>query len=611
MDEREIVFALREGRHTIGTSGAADVVLRTPGVSRRHAVLDVRQDALLVEDLGSTNGTFVDGTLVQGGRLVRMGAEIRVGPVRLHVEPVSEEDHLAIVLDPVQRGEAGDEWLPTSRLATPDAGRSHARLGQGGAPPADLWLLCIEGFVERLHHVVRGGDLAPALSFLGTTLAAEGCCVVQWTESGDPLVLGAWGALHESPPHAAARRLADGTHGCGAALFEREPKLGVAALTRTDGSTLGLMVWGAYEHRSSSARMLQVLIRMIDHARPGALDHGGAPAASAKPHPELVFPAGYRPGTSPAMTALYAQMRALLRGDLPVLINGETGVGKEMIARILHESSERSQRPFVAVNCAAIPAELLESEMFGIEQGVATGVKARPGKFRLAEGGTLFLDEIGEMAPSLQAKLLRVLQQKEIQPLGGQPRAIDVRVIAATNVDLTRHVAAGALRADLYYRLAGCVLDVPPLRACAEDIPALVEYFLRRFASDVGVRIRGLTVGALRALTSYPWTGNIRELEHLIRRIVYMSTDGEVIDIGRLPRGWLEPRAHGDRVSRLLEGLECLELGPLVDAVEEHLIREALRRAGGKKVEARRLLGLSRNGLDSKMKRLGIEASSD
>jgi transcriptional regulator with PAS, ATPase and Fis domain len=311
------------------------------------------------------------------------------------------------------------------------------------------------------------------------------------------------------------------------------------------------------------------------------------------------------------MTALYAQMRALLRGDLPVLINGETGVGKEMIARILHESSERSQRPFVAVNCAAIPAELLESEMFGIEQGVATGVKARPGKFRLAEGGTLFLDEIGEMAPSLQAKLLRVLQQKEIQPLGGQPRAIDVRVIAATNVDLTRHVAAGALRADLYYRLAGCVLDVPPLRACAEDIPALVEYFLRRFASDVGVRIRGLTVGALRALTSYPWTGNIRELEHLIRRIVYMSTDGEVIDIGRLPRGWLEPRAHGDRVSRLLEGLECLELGPLVDAVEEHLIREALRRAGGKKVEARRLLGLSRNGLDSKMKRLGIEASSD
>jgi transcriptional regulator with PAS, ATPase and Fis domain len=352
-----------------------------------------------------------------------------------------------------------------------------------------------------------------------------------------------------------------------------------------------------------------VLLRIIEHTRRSPLDDAREPVRSPR-HPDLVFPADYRPGTSPAMSSLYTQMRALLRGDLPVLINGETGVGKEMVARILHESSDRSQHPFVAINCAAIPSELLEAEMFGIEKGVATGVEARPGRFQLAQGGTLFLDEIAETKPALQAKLLRALQQKEIQPVGGRPRPVDVRVLAATNVNLSRHIEDGALRSDLYYRLAGCVLEVPPLRACAEDVPALVEHFLRRFAGEVGVRIRGVTTGALRLLTSYAWPGNVRELEHVIRRLVYMSADGEVVDARRLPHWLHEARPAADpvdAVERLVAGLDSLALAPLVQALEKRLILAARQRTGGKKSEACKLLDLSRNGLDKKLERYHIE----
>jgi transcriptional regulator with PAS, ATPase and Fis domain len=325
---------------------------------------------------------------------------------------------------------------------------------------------------------------------------------------------------------------------------------------------------------------------------------------------ELVFPARYRPGTSAPMTALYAQMKTLLKGKLPVLINGETGVGKELIAHILHDSSDRNAGPFVAVNCAAIPIDLLEAEMFGIGRGVATGVDARQGKFQMAAGGTLFLDEIGEMSPGLQPKLLRALQEQEIHPLGGRPQAIDVRVIAATNVDLEQHLERGALRQDLFYRLAGFVLEVPPLRRCAEDIPGLIEHFLQIFAMETGTRIRGITVAALRLLTAHPWPGNIRELEHEVRRLVYTSAPDEVIASDRVAGRLQRSRSTTDPVARLIAELHSLELQPTVLTLEEQLIREALRRTQGKKLQACKLLGLSRNGLEKKMKRLAIPARS-
>ncbi len=336
------------------------------------------------------------------------------------------------------------------------------------------------------------------------------------------------------------------------------------------------------------------------------LDFGDENAAATAPErpPRLSFPDSYRPGSSASMSALYRQMEKLLAADMPILICGETGAGKELVARTLHASSPRQGGPFVPLNCSAIPAELLEAELFGVARAVATGVEQRPGMFQLAHGGTLFLDEVSEMAAALQAKLLRALQGTEIRPVGGTAEAVDVRIVAATNADLGVQMNAGHFRRDLYYRLAGYTLEVPPLRRCRDDIPGLVEHFLRRFAAETDTRIRGITVKALRHLAAYPWPGNVRELENEVRRLVYLAADGQVLDSGLVSPAILDTPVSG---SVLPAGADSLTLAPRVRALETELIREALRRAGGKPTHAARLLGLSRNGLMKKMKRLGIE----
>ena len=326
-------------------------------------------------------------------------------------------------------------------------------------------------------------------------------------------------------------------------------------------------------------------------------------APARGPGHRLAFPEGYVPGDSPAIASLYAQMAPLVQGDLPVLVLGETGVGKECVARILHLSSARHAGPFVAINCAAIPADLLESELFGIGKGVATGVTERAGRFQLAEGGTLFLDEIGEMPPPLQTKLLRALQQKEVQPVGGAPFAVDIRVVAATNSDLQRRMEDGAFRRDLYYRVAGYALRVPPLRERRGDVPALVEAFVRAFCRETGKRVRGITVRTLRALQEYDWPGNVRELEHEVRRLVSLCPDGQPFESSMLSPHILAPPAAAPSEEPSLG----LSLEAHVERLERRLIREALERSGGNRSEAARLLGISRNGLALKMDRLGIE----
>jgi transcriptional regulator with PAS, ATPase and Fis domain len=303
------------------------------------------------------------------------------------------------------------------------------------------------------------------------------------------------------------------------------------------------------------------------------------------------------------MLAFYAQLRPLVQGDVPVLLLGETGVGKEFLARILHDSSPRRGGPFVAVNCAAIPAELLEAEMFGIGKGVATGVTERRGKFQMAEGGTLLLDEIGDMPLPLQAKLLRALQEKEVQPVGGAPVAVDIRVIAATNSDLQGRMEDGRFRSDLYFRIAGFALRVPPLRERPEDLPALVESFMRAFARETGKGIRGITVKALRALGEYTWPGNVRELEHEVRRLVYLCPDGQAIDSTLIAPNIVE----GRRVAGAEPSLDTLELAAHVKAVERRLIQQALEKAGGNQTQAAKLLGISRNGLAIKIEQLGLK----
>jgi transcriptional regulator with PAS, ATPase and Fis domain len=289
-----------------------------------------------------------------------------------------------------------------------------------------------------------------------------------------------------------------------------------------------------------------------------------------------------------------------------VLITGETGVGKEFIAETLYASSTRCEGPFVAVNCAAIPSELLEAELFGIESGVATGVTARKGKFQLARGGVLFLDEIGDMSLELQAKLLRALQSLEVHPVGARgPEPIDVRIVTATNTDLHARIAESRFRRDLYYRVAGFTIRVPPLRRRRDDIPAFVEHFMRMYAEEIGKPVRGISVKALAALTTAPWPGNVRELEHEVRRLVYLCPDGQTIDSTMVSPAILYPSV--DQHLEQLDLTSDLDLETATAALEQRLIAAALARTRGNRSRAAKLLGISRNGLALKMDRLGIE----
>jgi transcriptional regulator with PAS, ATPase and Fis domain len=335
------------------------------------------------------------------------------------------------------------------------------------------------------------------------------------------------------------------------------------------------------------------------------LDSGRGERRQAEP--ELPFPEGYVAGESPSMVALYRDLHAVAASDMPVLLLGETGVGKEHLARILHAWSRRRDAPFIAVNCAAIPTDLLEAEMFGIAKGVATGVQERAGRFELAHHGTLFLDEIGDMPLSLQVKLLRALEDKEVCPLGGNPVRLDVRVVSATNGVLRQRVEEGRFRADLYYRLAGAVLEVPPLRERAEDLSPLIESFLRTISRQAKKRVRGITRRALELLVGYPWPGNVRELEHEMRRLIYLCSDGQPIDAGLLSAAIRHPTSANASATRTGGSLRLEEH---VAGLERRLILQALERTHGNRTRAAALLGISRNGLTIKMERLGLGTKS-
>ncbi len=296
-------------------------------------------------------------------------------------------------------------------------------------------------------------------------------------------------------------------------------------------------------------------------------------------------------------------IRKVAPTDASVLIMGESGTGKELVARSIHALSQRGDRPFIAVNCGAIPAELLESEMFGHEKGAFTGALAtRAGMFQLANGGTIFLDEVSEMKAALQVKLLRVLQDREIRPVGAD-RAfkVDVRVIAASNRDLAQEVEAGTLREDLYYRLQVIPIVLPPLRERRSDIPALVSHFLDKHNEKRPTRPVRLAEETLVQLWEYDWPGNIRELENLIERLVILNEDG-LIRVEHLPanlRSFISER----KIPRPVFSEDGLDLTTAVEEFETRLIDEALRRSKGNKQAAARLLGVKRTTLVAKLRR--------
>ncbi|CAM5762550.1 sigma-54-dependent transcriptional regulator [Bosea minatitlanensis] len=306
-------------------------------------------------------------------------------------------------------------------------------------------------------------------------------------------------------------------------------------------------------------------------------------------------------GNSASFRRVIEQVTEVCETRATVMLNGESGTGKELVARAIHFNSPRRARPFVAVNCAAIPETLLESELFGHVKGAFTGaVSNRVGRFAAAEGGTLFLDEIGDMPLAIQAKLLRVVQERSFEPVGAsRSQTADVRLVAATHKDMRAAVAAGLFREDLFYRLNVFPIRLPALRERAEDIPLLAAHFLASLSETVGKPVTGFSPAALAAMSAYDWPGNIRELHNCVERALIVAK-GSAIDVQDLPRELFEGqrRAGGAALPR--------DLDAELERIEREFILEALRRSGGVQVKAARLLGIAERSLWHRIKKLGI-----
>ncbi len=307
-------------------------------------------------------------------------------------------------------------------------------------------------------------------------------------------------------------------------------------------------------------------------------------------------------GRSGPMQEIFAAVERVAPTRATVLLTGESGVGKDLIARAIHFHSPRHDRPMVKINCSAIPENLMESELFGYEKGAFTGAQtSKPGKFEQADTGTVFLDEIGDVPAAIQVKLLRILQEREFERLGSNvTRHIDVRLVAATNQDLRAALEQGTFREDLYYRLNVVPLNIPSLRDRKEDIPFLANHFIRKLAPDMGCQVESISDAAMEKLMGYHWPGNVRELENVIERSLVMcgGTQLEASDI----------RLESAPRSRAQSDTPFVPEGMSLDQFEQEIIREALRRADGNKSQAARLLGLTRNALRYRLTQMGMEA---
>ncbi|MDZ7372388.1 MAG: sigma-54 dependent transcriptional regulator [candidate division KSB1 bacterium] len=309
-------------------------------------------------------------------------------------------------------------------------------------------------------------------------------------------------------------------------------------------------------------------------------------------------------GTSPPMQRVFQQIRTVARSDATVLITGESGTGKELVAHAIHYLSSRRDKPLIKVACASLPESLLESELFGHERGAFTSaVERRKGRFELADGGSLFLDEIGDIPPSVQAKLVRVLETREFERVGGtQTIAVDVRLIAATHKDLAALVAEGKFREDLYYRINVVPIHLPPLRERRQDIPALATYFLRYYAAKNHKPVRTIDRHALAALVRYSWPGNVRELRNYMERAV-LFCKGSTVTLGDLPECVVRPSAARQRG-------QSVRLGTIRE-IERSLILNVLRETGWNLSRAAQILGVSRGTLYNKMERYGIHRPAE
>jgi DNA-binding NtrC family response regulator len=546
-------FLLPMGSVVLGSAEDCDLVLLDPTVSRRHLRLSVDADGVEVEDLGSRNGAAVDGRRLQDRQRLHEHARLRIGDIELQLSAVSSADAEAVTAavagsaTPVMLGppEATLGLAPLTGFCRDDLPALLAALAHqdGASFPARLVdALCRQQGVQAVQ-----------------IQALDGALVAQ---AGDP-------ALPANIEHASAQwRLL-----ISASSVDLQPALGRMAQIGLD--------------------LLQLVRRPAEtRARAGLARASTANAERARPPDPPTGHAG--------LAKLYAQAARVASGDLNVLIEGESGTGKELFARFLHEASG-SEVALVCLNCAALPRDLLDAELFGIEAGVATGVSARPGCFERAHGGTLFLDEIADMAPDTQARLLRVLQEKRVFRIGGrESRPAQVRIVSASNRSLQEQVRRGDFRLDLYHRVQDWCVTLPPLRERREDIINLASYFLTRECGKRQIGSAGISRAAADALQSYAWPGNVRELEREMRRIALFLDDGELVGSDLLKTeiraGVRDPGAPGNDST----------LAAQLAAAERAIIERSLRENGGNVVQAADALGVGKSTLYRRIAELEI-----
>jgi len=630
------VFEVDRDVITLGRAADNDLVLPDAHVSGAHARIVSSVDGFVFEDLASTNGSWVRRgselhALGEGRRTIALepGDRLELGgqggegtELRLSFELERDAIDVALVkpLSELGAGSLGVNDADRLKLLL-DVLRAITRsdeLNEVVANIADAALTLVPRATHAtvvLHQESSGESSGKAASFVPVVTRVRGAHgprapegPVRLTRSVVRKVIAERAAVlaADAPSEAFSSESLLGASirsTIGVPLWKDDAILGVLQLDNRDAPAMfqarDVDALGAFAVSASLAVANAELIQRLRLAR----------AELKKENQYLRGKERARTGEvqiigeSKAMAELLRLIDKVVDTRVSVLIEGETGVGKELVAAAIHYRSKRKDRLFVAQNCAAFPENLLESELFGHKRGAFTGATdEKKGLFEIADGGTLFLDELGEMPLALQAKLLRALQEGEIRPVGStQAKQVNVRIVAATNRNLEQEVKAGRFREDLYYRLKVFPLRVPPLRERRDDIAPLANFFLARYTREMGKPVLGFAQETLEALSAYDFPGNVRELENEVQRLVIQAEDG-----GFITPELLSPRVRQIETVLLSAGATKGSLKEMVDQVERHILIDALREHGNNKTAAAKALGITREGLHKKLKQLGV-----
>ena len=591
------VVRLNGTEMTIGRDHSNAVCLADLALSRRHCAITM-SSPLSIRDLGSSNGTFVNGMQVTEQPLAE-GDRIQLGE-SVFVFVARPADHRTV---PVTF--TGTPGSPTMRLPLEDARylQTNARLASPDFLRSDQTRRALLRIINALDTATKEEDIYTLLGdLLEETVSTEQIAILTVMHAGTPVVLHARSSVERinvEVDDALLRRVTRDRVG----ELQREPASVLCAPLAFQKHVYGVVHLRAQRPDAFDREDLELVTAIASVA---AIAIGTTRRVadlaerSAQLQSQFVLP-HQLVGRAPSMQRVYGLVGKVAPTDATVLLTGQPGTGKELVARAIHLNSPRAKQPFVAINCAALVDSLVESELFGYERGAFTNaVTQKKGKLETADDGTLFLDEIGELQASLQSKLLRVLQEREIERVGGlRPIPINVRVIAATNRILRDEVAAGRFRRDLYDRLNVVTVELPRLSDRRDDIPLLANFFAHRAGEKVNRRIHGVSAAALRYLIQYDWPGNVRELENAIERAAVLGSSEEIL-AEDLPESIIERPASG-----------AAGVSPLHDLVREtkiRAIRQAFRQAGRSYTDTARILGLHPNYLHRLIKNLGVKS---